>query len=140
MGETVRRGRFRDRWRVRRDGVLVFADGASMDGDLRTALTRPLALGAWCAFATILWVSPQAEPQLDELRAAMGVGRDDPWAPSDEPSRPQARDGIRLGVSAWDDLLSIRIAARDGAALRRALERALQPLRQGRPLPTVWRC
>ncbi len=139
MGETVRRGSFLDRWRVRRDGALVFADGTSLEGDIQEALGRPLALDGGCAFATILWVSPSAEAGLDALRDAMGIGRVDPLGdPSGERGGPVS--SAQVGASAWEGFLSVRIAARDGASMRSALEGALGTLRRGRPLPTVWRC
>lgn len=139
MGETVRRGSFVDRWRVRRGGTLVFADGTSLEGDIQEALGRPLALDGGCAFATILWVSPSAEAGLEAFRDAMGIGRVDPLeGPSVEQGGPVLSAWV--GASAWDGLLSVRIAAKDGASLRSAVEGALGALRRGRPLPTVWRC
>ena len=141
MGETVRRGTFLDRWRVRRGGTLVYADGTSLRGDVQEALGRPLALDGGCGYATILWVSPSAEGMLDPFRAAMGIGRTDPLE-GPAGNRTAGTDAItgHVGASAWDGLLSVRIAARDGASLRSTLERALGTLRHGRALPTVWRC
>ena len=40
MGETVREGRFADRWRVRRDGRLIFAESARLDGAIAETLGR----------------------------------------------------------------------------------------------------
>ena len=40
MGETVRDGRFTDRWRVRRDGRLIFAENFRLDGADRGASRR----------------------------------------------------------------------------------------------------
>lgn len=126
MGETVRTGRFRDRWRVRRGGRLVFAEGAVVEGDVAAALARPLALHGGCAFASVLRVAPDAERALEAVRAVLGEATDD--------------RSVRAGASAWDGLLAVRLAAVDGATLRRSLEGVLEALRPGRPLPTVWRC
>ena len=126
MGETVRTGGFRDRWRVRRGGRLVFADGVVVEGDVEAALARPVALGGGCAYASVLRVAPDAEHALEAVRAVLGKATDD--------------RALRAGASAWDGLLAVRLAAVDGATLRRSLERVLEALRPGRPLPTVWRC
>lgn len=117
MGETVIRTDFHDRWRIRRDGRLLFADDLRLAGDI-LALTRsgPLLAGAG-AFATLLLVAPDAQAPLDAVRAAIGpLG----------------------GASAFDGRLVCRIAAPDGLALRRALLPALAALSGGRPAPSVW--
>ena len=140
MGESVRSGVLRDRWRVRRGGRLVYADGISCEGDIADTLRHPPGLDGGCAFASILLVRPGAEDLLAAARAAIegatqgfGIapGRADPTS-----VHPPAR----AGASAWDGMLSVRIAAVDGAALRGALLPALAALRDGRPLPTVWHC
>ena len=117
MGERVRRGLLRDRWRIRRAGRLVFAEELRLDGDLAGLSARPTALAGACAFATLLWVADEAEAALPAVRAALGPGG---------------------GASAFDGKLVARIVAKDGLALRRALLPALEALR-GHPLPRVWR-
>lgn len=117
MGETVTRTDFHDRWRIRRDGRLLFADDLRLAGDI-LALTRsgPLLAGAG-AFATLLLVAPDAAGPHDAVRAAIGpLG----------------------GASAFDGRLVCRIAAPDGLALRRVLLPALAALSGGRPAPSVW--
>ena len=117
MGERVKHTDFHDRWRIRRDGRLLFADDLRLAGDI-LALTRsgPLLAGAG-AFATLLLVAPDAEAPLEAVRAAIGpLG----------------------GASAFDGKLVCRIAAPDGLALRRALLPALAALSGGRPAPSVW--
>ena len=44
------------------------------------------------------------------------------------------------GASAWDGILVVRIVAKDGAGLRKALVAGLGALREGRTLPRVWMC
>ena len=115
MGEHVSRGLFHDRWRIRREGRLVFADDLRLAGDI-AALTRaaPLLDGAG-AFATLLLAAPEAEARLDPVRAAIGdLG----------------------GASAFDGKLVVRLVAPDGLALRRALIPALAAL--GATPPAVW--
>jgi urease accessory protein len=46
----------------------------------------------------------------------------------------------QAGASCWDGLLAVRFLARDGEALLAAIRRALEPLREGRALPRVWKC
>lgn len=122
MGESVDNGFFRDRWRVRRAGRLVFAEGTRVDGSIADALARKGTLGGARAMALVLYAAPDAEDRIDGLRCAF--------------------DGAsaEAGASAWDGLLVARIVAADGARLRAALLPALATLRGGRPLPKVWTC
>jgi urease accessory protein len=123
MGETVRRGTLRDRWRIRREGRLVFADDIRFDGAIAevTALAPTLAGGK--AFAALLLVADDAERFLAPVRAAIGP--------------PSASMGG--GASAFDGKLLARIVAADGLSLRRALLPAIAALRDGEPCPRVWR-
>jgi urease accessory protein len=118
-GESVQRGTFRDAWRVRRDGRLIYADVTALAGDMQARLDRQAMGQGARAASTIVHVAPDAADRLEAVRAAL--------------------DGPGLwGASAWDGLLAIRLAAPTGALLRGLVMRALTPLRQGRPLPRVW--
>lgn len=121
-GERMRTGLVHDRWRVRRAGRLVFADGLRLDGQIASRLARPALLAGGCATATVLLAAPDAESRLEAARAALN------GTPAE------------AGVSAWDGLLVARLAAQDGAALRVTLAALLTALRGGRPLPRVWLC
>ncbi len=104
MGETIHDLAFHDRWRVRREGKLVFADDVRIDGSLpRTVAT----LGDAGAMATLLLVAANAETHLDKLREIFGA------------------DGA---VSAWDGKLLARVLAKDGFDLRKLLNPALKLL------------
>jgi urease accessory protein len=117
MGEQVHSGRLRDRWRVRREGRLVFADEVRMEGAVaRITAAAPLLAGA-CAYASLLLVADDAETRLPAVRAALGAAG---------------------GASAFDGKLFARLVARDSLALRRALIPALEAL-SGAALPRVWR-
>jgi urease accessory protein len=118
MDETVRRGALHDRWRVRREGRLVFADDLRLDGPIAETAAKATVLAGMRAFASILLVDDAAGRFLAPLRAALG------------PSG---------GASAFDGKLFARMAAPDGFTLRRALLPALEVLRDGRALPRVWR-
>lgn len=115
MGEHVSRGLFHDRWRIRREGRLVFADDLRLAGDIAAQIrAAPLLAGAG-AFATLLLVAPEAEARLDAVRTAIGsLG----------------------GASALDGKLVVRLIAPDGLSLRRALIPALAAL--GATPPAVW--
>jgi urease accessory protein len=117
MGETLSRAAFRDQWRVRRDGRLVFADALKLDGDIPARAASSPLLGGAGAFATLLLVASDVAGSLEAVRAAIGdLG----------------------GASAFDGKLVARIAAPDGLTLRRALLPAIAALSGGRPAPSVW--
>jgi urease accessory protein len=118
MAETVRTGLLRDRWRIRREGRLVFADDLRFEGPVAAIADLAPMLGGGRAFASILLAAPDAAALLEPLRRAVG---------------PQG------GASAFDGKLFCRLAAADGLVLRRALVRALAALRHGDPPPRVWR-
>ena len=115
MGETFARGAFHDRWRIRREGRLVFADDLRLDDDIPHLIHQPALLAGAGAFATLLLVAPDADTRLDAVRAAIGdLG----------------------GASAFDGKLVARIAAPDGLTLRRVVIPALIAL--GAAPPAVW--
>jgi urease accessory protein len=118
MGETVRRGALRDRWRVRRDGKLVFADDLRFEGPIAEVAALAPTLGGGKAFASLLLVADEAERFLPGVREAIG---------------PHG------AASAFDGKLFARIVAADGLSLRRALLPAIAALRDGEPCPGVWR-
>ncbi len=121
MGEDVRRGACRDAWRVRRDGRLVFADTFVVDGAVADALDRGATLDGARAAAMLLWAAPDAPARLDEVRALL------------------QDTACAAGASAWNGLLLVRAAARDGSALQALLGPVITRL-TGRPLPRVWQC
>lgn len=115
MGEAFARGRFHDRWRIRRDGRLIFADDLKLDGDIAHLTAQPALLAGAGAFATLLLIDPDPATRLEAVRTAIGpLG----------------------GASAFDGKLVARIAAPDGLSLRRALIPALAAL--GAAPPAVW--
>ena len=58
MGEAVRCGNFRDRWRVRRSGTLIHAEDVRMTGDIENLVAHTAVLGGDVAFATLLYCGP----------------------------------------------------------------------------------
>ena len=127
-GERLSHGLLRDRWRIRRGGRLVYADGLHLDGDIASTLDRRATAGGWAAFATLLLVAPDAEARLEAVRAVLGLSEE---APDGLP------DGLDAGASAWDGMLSVRLLARDGAPLERAIARTLGTLGVAE-VPRIW--
>jgi urease accessory protein len=72
-GEVFARGSVLDRWRVRRDGRLLWADALRLD-DPAAARADRFALGGAGAVATILLAAPDAAAHRDRLRDLTGGG------------------------------------------------------------------
>jgi urease accessory protein len=119
MGEAVRSGAIHDRWRVRRDGTLIFAEDLRLEGTIAEQLDRPAIGGGARAFATLLFVSPEAEQTLDTVRSAL------------DQSHAEA------GASAWKGLLTVRALARSPEQVRHTIVSVLHVLR-GQAAPRVW--
>ena len=117
MGERVRQACLRDRWSVRRDGKLIFADRPRLEGPVAELLARPAVAAGGGAVATIALFADEPERYLEPLRARLPAG---------------------AGASAWDGKLIARMVAEDGYSLRQALVPALGILSDGRPLPKIW--
>jgi urease accessory protein len=82
-------------------------------------LTREQAvLSGQVAFATLLYVGPQAESYLNAVRPLLS--------------------GHMGGASCWAGKLVVRLAASDGFALRKILIPIISALRNGAPVPKVW--
>jgi urease accessory protein len=118
-GETLRTGSFRDRWRIRRDGRLVFAEEVALDGPVTALLDRPALGGGARAMATLLLLAPDAEATLDAARAAL------------------AATPCPGAASAWSGMLVVRLLSPSPAAVRAAIITLLVALR-GRAAPRVW--
>jgi len=117
MGEVVETGSFIDRWRVRRDGRLLFAETARLDGAVMEKLTEPAVAAGGAAVATVLVV-----PGHDAMVAGVRT----------------FSDGIlgEVGISAWNGLVVARLCAKDSASLRQDLISVLTAL--GTSLPRLW--
>jgi len=118
MGEAVKHGLLRDRWRVRRGGALVFAESVRLDGSVAAKLAAAAVANGGAAIATVLIVPGSAET-IEPLRAP----------------RPPFRGEV--GTSAWNGIAVARLCALDGAALRYDLTKVLAALRGGK-LPHCW--
>lgn len=115
MGEVVHDLHFTDHWRVSRDGRLTFADSVRLTGDADALLARHAIAGGAGAMATVLLASPAAAGFADiELPAGAGASL------------------------IADDLLLIRLLARDGYTMRQNLIPLVEAL-SAAPIPRVWR-
>jgi len=117
MGETMRRGSFVDRWRLRRDGRLVFAETVRLDGEIGSKLARPAIAGGAGAVATVLVV------------------------PGDESLVARIRDTCaslsgEVGLSAWNGFAMARFCAQDASRLRADVMAVLAAT--GAQLPRLW--
>ncbi len=118
MGENVEQGYFFDRWRVRVDGALVFAETIRLDGEIAQRLARRAIAGDGVAVASVLKI-PGDEADVAAVRAL------------------QQGFAGEVGASAWNGLAVARLVAHDGAALHRDLLRVLPAFGSG-PLPRLW--
>jgi urease accessory protein len=118
MGETVASGFFSDRWRVRLDGRLVFADSTRLHGDVAQRLTERAVAGGAAAVATILKI-PGDEQTLAAVRGM------------------QQEFAAEIGASAWNGFMTVRCVAAHAAMLRHDLGKILSVLSSG-PLPRLW--
>ncbi len=121
MGEVVKDAHLTDHWCIRRGGELIFAETLRLSGPVAEILDRPAVLAGGRAMATVLYVAPEAESCIDDVRARFA----------------DAPESVTAGASAWNGLLTARIAAPDGMALRAALIPVLTELLDA-PLPRVW--
>src|SRR3954468_5684080 len=117
MGEVVEEGALFDRWRVRRDGKLVYAEGVRLDGEIAQRLTETAVAKGGIAVATVL-IIPGHEETVQAIRAL------------------QDRFIGEVGASAWNGLAAVRLCAADGAALRHDLVHVMTALRG--ELPRIW--
>lgn len=122
MDEVVAQGMLVDRWRIWRDGRLIYADALKLDGPIDALMQRP-AIGAGArAMAVIILAAPRAGASLAPLRLALGAARG------------------TAAASSWNGMTVARLLAGDGAILRHDLLLALDSLREGRAMPRVWGC
>jgi urease accessory protein len=118
MGETLTQGHFSDRWRVRRGGVLVFAESLRLHGAIAQQLDQRAVAGGGVAIASVLKV-PADDAAVTAVRAK------------------QSEFAGEVGVSAWNGVALARLVAPDGAALHRDLIAVLSAF-GNMPLPRLW--
>jgi urease accessory protein len=118
MGETVARGHLFDRWRIRVDGALVFAESLRLDGAIAENLAQRAAAAGGAAIASVLKI-PGGDADIAAVREGEGgfAGQ--------------------VGVSAFNGLALARLVAANGTALRHDLLGVLTAFGAA-PLPRLW--
>jgi urease accessory protein len=120
MGETLLHGALHDRWRIRREGRLVFAEDLRLEGAIDETLRRKAVGQGARAVSTVLATAPG---RLDEVRAFL--------------AEEAAFSDVEAAAGAHEGFLLIRLLSSDAQALRRALVMLLGHL-TGRALPRTW--
>jgi urease accessory protein len=115
MGEMIEEGSFIDRWRVRRDGALLYAETIRLDGAIGRKLAEPAITNGCVAVATVLAI-PGDEVAVECVRAQSFCGE--------------------VAASAWNGLAVARLCTKDGADLRRDLAAVIAAM--GGRLPRLW--
>jgi urease accessory protein len=118
MGETVEEGGFYDRWRLRVDGSLLFADSIRLDGAIAQSLAERAVAAGGVAVASVVKF-PGNEKDVESVMAM------------------QQDFAGEVGISAWNGLVVARCVAASGAPLRSDLVRLLTAL-AAEPLPRLW--
>lgn len=127
MGETVHHTDLRDRWRIRRNSLLTHADDVRLTGALSDLAQKSALLAGARALATIVHCAPLDGEQGSALAARLRETLD-----------PLAANGAKAGVSALPGKCIIRLMAPDLQAMRPLSVAALNVVRHGMPLPTVF--
>jgi len=117
--ERLNGASFRDRWRIRRGGRLVFAEDVKLEGPVADVMSAAATGADARAIATVLYVSPDAEARLASIREVLR------HAPSE------------WGASAWNGLLCTRFVCQSAHDLRRDVGSVLARLMRA-PLPRLW--
>jgi urease accessory protein len=117
MGETMRTGRFIDRWRIKRGGRLVFAETVRLDGDIDKTLQRRAVANGGAAIGTALIV-PGDEATVMRIREACDAF------------------GGEVGLSSWNGFAMARFCAQDASKLRADMLAVLG--HAGPALPRLW--
>jgi len=118
MGEVMAQGGFIDRWRMRIDGKLVFAETVRLDGDIAARLARRAAAGGGVAIGTALIV-PGDETIVARIREVSDTF------------------GAEVGISAWNGFAMARFCAQDAAKLRADMMKVLERVSPS-GLPRLW--
>lgn len=122
MGETVRRGKLRDRITLRQSKKLVLQDISRLEGEIAARLARKAVAAGNIAMASVIYAGPDADGLLPLMREAM------------------AAQACEAGASAFEGIVFGRMLAPDAAALQRCVVAVLKSCRNGRAPPRSWQC
>ncbi|MGE8940275.1 urease accessory protein UreD [Leptospira interrogans] len=118
-GETMGPGIYRDDWRVRRDGRLLFAESVRMDGHIGDTIAKTAVMNGARSSGLMLYVGADAEDRRADLRESL-----------------QSRSGIH-GISAWNGMLVLRVLAGGLSDVHDLMQQAIKALTRA-PLPRTW--
>jgi urease accessory protein len=121
MDEAMAEGFFTDAWRIRRDGKLIYADTARLDGAIAEKMAARAVTNGGIAIATIL-IAPGGDQELPNLLEQVRA-------------LSETFSG-EVGISAWNGLAVARLCTKDGATMRRDLIAVLAAL--GTSVPRLW--
>lgn len=119
MGETLASGLFRDKWRIHRDGKLVFAENVLLRDETFHLLTAAVMAGGAQAILTMVFVAPEAEARLSRVREVLASAQ------------------LECAASAWNDMLVVRGLALKTEQIRHLMAELVPALQRG-TLPRVW--
>lgn len=125
-GEIMRSGLVRDRWEVRQDGRLVWADALLVEDNILATLDALSGFGGARAYATAVYVGPDVASYLDTAKELVA-----------------ACHNVRSGATCVGGVLVARWLSEDPLALRRGFETYWMTMRElagGLParLPRLW--
>ena len=122
-GESVERGRIHDRWRIYRDGRLIWADDFQLMEPIGKLVRRPALLDGAIAMAIVIVVAPDAHASLERARDLLAASRG------------------RTGATAFDGVLLCRFFADCGQSVRADVGQFLQGMPGAfAPIPKIWAC
>jgi urease accessory protein len=126
-GETLAQGAVHERWRIQRDGRLIWADDFRLGDDIRAQTARPAILDKARAQATLIYVAADAADMLSQARSLL------------------EKTTTRAGATAFEHLMLVRFLSQDPDLLRHDVTDFVTQLRNflaGRivPMPRVWSC
>lgn len=116
--------RFHDSWSVRMAGRLVHSERLALQAGGPLDLSDSAKLGSHKAIATVLLIAKDAHIFINRVRQALCAS--------------EAVGGASTWTVGEAEKLVVRLAARDGYALRKALLPVIAVLGQGRTLPRLW--
>ncbi len=120
-GEHVSQGHWRDRWRIRRDSRLVFAEQVRLSDRIDNTMRATALGGGSRAIATLVHVDRTAEQKLAMVRDVL-------------------LNAVSMAAaSAWNGLLVVRFAAPDPHAVR-VDAMAVAGAITNAPMPRAWSC
>jgi urease accessory protein len=117
MGEAMNCGLYADSWRVRREGRLIFADGARLDGAIAERLAQSAVTAGGIALATML-IAPWDNSTSSRVLAACEQFQ------------------VEVGISSWNGIAVARLCADDAAELHQDLVAVLAAI--GQRVPRLW--